>query len=316
MSSLDLLAFGPSVDNRKNAIDNLLASYPLAWIVIHETLQNSIDAIQKSGKAEGSISILMDLDKEEIEITDNGRGFPYKFDLLLYGGTDKLKDPQGNLLGGNIGVGLKVVLFSSKDFKIESINNNQTWKLKVSDAYKYEQLDKLTPQIDEPKPSIAESGTKITYSFPDRKVSDFIEYVFKEFFYSVEDKLASDHLNKFKMALEFYLRSYSYAGNLDRLLGRGKQKKTIITIKIACTQAPKRATLSDPNLRGILAQNSPVTITFENKHWDVQEAITRTLPGYPKPQPIVQDLPTGGGNSHDKDQIMFMSKNFLPKTKF
>jgi hypothetical protein len=310
MPEIDLMAFGSSVDNRKNAITNLLASYPLPWIVIHEVLQNSIDAIQKSTKSEGNVSVLLDLDNEAVEIEDNGRGFPFNPNLLLYGGTDKLRDPQARFLGGNIGVGLKVVLFSSNTFRLESVVDHHYWKLDVENAYDYEKLPKLVPKVEEPKQVNADSRTKIYYSFPDRKVTEFVEYVFNEFYHDVNDKLASAPIDKLKLAFEFYLRSYSYAGNLNRLLGISGSKRTTVSLKIVCTSAPKLSSITATALKDILSSNSPITVAFENKHWDALEAIKRTLPGYPSPQPITEDMPVGGKFTRQGPNYIYV-KNVL-----
>lgn len=290
----DLLEFGINEKNRKKIILKTIETYPMPWVVVHEAVQNSLDATQKSNQTEGRVSITLNLDKQEVKVQDNGRGFHFDLSLLLYGGTDKDTDLDAPILGGNIGVGIKTVIFSSKSFELESVVNGQIWRLKVLDAYKYASLDKLIPEVKEPEPCNKPNGTSICYSFPDEKVTEFVRMLYDDYARKVDDKLAGSPEEKLTLGTEYYFRSYSYAGNTNRLLGIGGIKPSKITLSLLCSEESTLGSIPEIELKGILRNNSRITVTFENKHWDIREAIDRTRRGYPKPQPISQPLPEGG----------------------
>lgn len=290
----DLLEFGINENNRKKIIYNTIETYPDPWIVVHEVVQNALDAIQKSDQVEGRVSVIFNLDKEEVTVEDNGKGFTYDLTLLLYGGTDKDTDPDTLKLGGNIGVGIKTVIFSSKYFEVESVTDGQKWGLKVLDGYTYPTLEKLTATVKEPSPCNEANGTTIRYSFPDKRVTQFIRMVYNDCARRVDDKLAETPEDKLKLGVEYYFRSYSYAGNASRLMGIGGIKLSKITLSLLCSEESTVSSLPEVELRGIMHNNPAITLTFENKHWDIREAIGRTRPGYSKPQPISQPLPEAG----------------------
>src|SRR2546426_67532 len=65
LSRVDIFQIGSRLENqRRNAI-HVVETYPNDWIVIHETLQNSLDAIQKSGRDEGVVTVKMSLDHQK-----------------------------------------------------------------------------------------------------------------------------------------------------------------------------------------------------------------------------------------------------------
>src|SRR5438132_1039614 len=124
----------------REIIGKTVETYPPDWIVIHETLQNALDAVQKSHKHAGSIRVSLDLDSGEVEIKDNGIGFPHKLNLLGFGGSDK--GPTDWRVGGEIGVGLKVVIFSSERFQLnatytdEGTGSLRNWTGQITNGYR------------------------------------------------------------------------------------------------------------------------------------------------------------------------------------
>ena len=119
MAEKSVMDIEPNFLSRK--IKKSTQTYHNEWILFQEALSNSLDAIYKSG-SEGKIDIIMDLNEDKIQISDNGVGFPHDCNLLLYGGSDKdEEDPNFKKYSGSQGVGLKVIYFSTESFSLESI---------------------------------------------------------------------------------------------------------------------------------------------------------------------------------------------------
>ena len=105
--------------NLRKLAARTVETYPTAWKVVHETLQNAKDAIRRSQQS-GTIKILLDLHNQSVTITDNGTGFPRSDELLGFGGTDKDNDPDWGI-NGRQGVGLKAVILSTDRFSINAV---------------------------------------------------------------------------------------------------------------------------------------------------------------------------------------------------
>ena len=272
MSVVDLLI--PSdKDLYRAAIKNTLMTYPLEWKVIFEALQNSIDAINKNVKIQkGKIVIDFNIDEKQVTIEDNGIGFPPKRELFFLHGGTKRDDLSTK---GKIGVGLKAILFSSKNFHINSIytdaDTNKEWSLDIEDADKYENKDKLDVQFSDssittPKPT----GTILSYTFRDDSVLDFIKRA-TDTYSLISNKMIKSNDERFKYAIEYFFRTNSYAADVLKLLGISKDKDTTIEINIKYKLIPNRL---DTEIRRVLkSSNGIITITFGNKFWDIKELI-------------------------------------------
>ena len=80
--SLHSLNMGSSEQIVINRIKRIIEKYPSVWRVIHEPVQNSIDAIQKRDDLDsGRISLSLDYSTNRVVIKDNGIGFPENFNL-------------------------------------------------------------------------------------------------------------------------------------------------------------------------------------------------------------------------------------------
>jgi hypothetical protein len=267
--------------------------YPSEFVTLLETLQNSIDAIQKSTKDRGSVNVWLDLDNESVKIIDNGRGFPFNISLLGLGGTDK--DSSDWTLGGNIGVGLKVVILSTRNFELKAIHGGRRWSANVTDSYRYllGSADEVPISYVEPVVDENPSGTELSYSFPDGRVTEFVETVFG-FAKQVDNVLATTTSDKFRLAVEYYFRTYSYAGNVSRLLGSTEIKISDITINFICRTPTGRNKLQEQELKAIFEANDTFTTRFVNKHWDFAEAVGRSRPGVSRPAILTMDIQPGG----------------------
>jgi hypothetical protein len=291
MSTKDLIRDLTSANCLRNIIRASVETYPFDWIVIHEALQNALDAIQRSDKEKGRVEVDMDLDNELIQVYDNGLGFPCKLELLGFGGSDK--DPEDLKLGGEIGVGIKVVILSSETFELESVYNedgvSKQWKCKVSDGNKYLKGKKDRVEVSHVAPSIskaAETYTIIRYKFPseERSLSHFIGTIYDNYIESglIHDDLAKSITEKFKLALEHYFRTTGYSANVNNVIGVETTKETNINVRVFC----KDPSFLDKKLRPIFTKNPKVEVSFKNRYWDAEEAILRT-----KPRPGILTLP-------------------------
>lgn len=293
----------------RSLIRKSVESYPLEWIVIHETIQNAIDAIQVSKKSSGTVQIYFDIDQNEVRIDDNGRGFPFDLSLLGFGGTDK--DPTNFALGGDIGVGLSAVILSTQLFTLESIFKKGKWTCTIQGALRYlkGQADEVPIDYTEPTPIKDDTRTSLRYSLPSVMVSEFIQGVYDEHAMVVSDRLAATELQKFKIGLEHHFRTRSYAGNLHSLLGTAKVKPVEISVSVSCTTNKALEKIRNDRLREILRNNSPITTNFPAKQWDIEEAVNKTLSGKSRPAVISPDWRKEG-------DIGQYNKNYVCVEKF
>ena len=176
------------IDQIAKLAKKTIDTYQKEWVVVHEALQNALDAIYLSQKPTGIIEIILDVAGNNVQVFDNGVGFPQDRKYLVLGATDKDRylTTRREVLG-NIGVGLKTVLLSSKEFHIESVRDGFKWQITVKDGYKFllGELDK-TIIIEGPKtPLEKESYTIIRYIFPDIKdprfprVVDLLNHIYE-----------------------------------------------------------------------------------------------------------------------------------------
>lgn len=134
---LDLLApLGAEALLRKNYIHQLrqtINAYLPAYVFVGEALQNALDAVREGGAGNHRISVHMDFDSRTVTVQDSGAGFPDRPSLLFLGGGEK----AGRGLAGMVGVGLKVVLFSSDRFTLQATNAEKSLKVHIVDACRY-----------------------------------------------------------------------------------------------------------------------------------------------------------------------------------
>lgn len=299
------------LEAQKGLIRRTIGSYSLPWIVVNETLQNALDAIQKGETTEGNIRVDLNLNNNRVEVIDNGRGFPYDPDLGLFfwGITDKELDPDSSRLLGYQGVGLKVVMFSSSDFVVDTVNSGRHWSVHVENAQEYESQGEIVPDVSDPTETDEPSGSSVRYTFPDDKVQQFFRYIYEKYEGAVGDNLGSTSTEKFLIALEHYFRVYTYAGNVDRLLGLpDAPKKSLIRMRLLWSHIPSEL---PEGLRNILeSSTSPLTLSFENKHWDLEEILNRIKAPYRRrvPSPISFAIPPSGYSARHGPRYVYVNK--------
>lgn len=279
---------------RKKLIKKTYETYPKDWIIIHEALQNAIDAVRKTQKKDKIVEIEINPDENSVTIFDNGVGFPFDLTLLGFGESNK-----GTTDLGEIGVGIKVVIVSSKEFSIQAIYKDKDgkfkkWNCKILDGYKILTCEKEDLEIQYNLPEVTteqNTYTQVRYRLYDEiSILGWLKEIYNEYIENglISAKLAEDLDEKFKIALEHYFRTRGYAADVRNLISRSGDVK--IHLKISPIKTPT----SYKNLKEILSKY--IEIKFENRYWDIEEIVDKTKRGFTKPRILTHSFPESGGN--------------------
>jgi len=336
---LDLLNPSTLRTNYIHQLRQTLQAYSAAQVVVGEGLQNAIDAtVSIGGGPNRDISIEIDLDERRVVIHDRGAGFPNDPSLLFLGGTKKGENPKK--LVGLVGVGMKVVIFHSNFFRLQTRNEEGAYCFQLTDAYRFEQdpaPDLRVPDTFEEDPDpLAEIGTRIEYTFPrgarHDPVGAFIEEIVDTCFplginnafgkvlaRAVESK---QFQSRFIGALAAYLRRYSYAGDvLNMLGGKNELANTKVQLTVRCADPAQFG----ENAAALFGDREEATVQISPAYLGVEE----TAGWIPRPKPgIFKDKLGRGGNdlsithsgfdvllfaeSDDYDKLLIDARGNLP----
>lgn len=281
------------LENFRKLARRTVETYPDAWKVVHEALQNAKDAIRKSGRG-GTIAVELDVSAQTVRVADDGVGFPHdRADLLGFGGTDK--DTSGDPgIHGRQGVGLKAVILSTKQFRLESVCGGRHWAATIDDADGMLEGQDPRLQIGEalPAPPGSVTGTTVSYGFRQPLVSDFLREAIEGRLGNVPDALGRTPLDKIRLAVEHYFRSLTYAGDVNALVDGGSAPMPTVRLAILAATGTPVGHLPSELVEEL--KRGAVTVSFPAKHWDAAEAVNRTRPGVPRPTILSQALPPGG----------------------
>ena len=252
MKSLDLLNPTNLSEHYQHQLRQTISAYSPTQIVLGEALQNAIDAIVEADDGVAhKININLDLDQRSVTVTDTGIGFPNDPSLLYLGGGTKRSGSQK--LFGLVGAGIKVVLFSSKEFRIRARSDQGAFRYEISNAYQFEKDP--PPNLQAPSqfpddPSPLNNETEVYYRFPehteDNPVEQFIQNMYDQCLPRGNDsdfgktlKLAVKrgfYENRMAGLMAAFLRRYTYAGDVLNCLG-GKQEllNTTIHVHVTCS---------------------------------------------------------------------------------
>lgn len=164
------------LQSKKRQVNNIIKSYVSSYDVFSEAIQNALDSIDrkrailgKRGVAKflGEVFIHIDLDKDEIVISDNGTGFDeleFKAfvapNMSFYKGNDKKTR-------GNKGVGASYLAFGFDYFCVntKNVNFNYCGELSKGRSWVGSDDDAESPKIISCKPpekmGIADTGASI-----------------------------------------------------------------------------------------------------------------------------------------------------------
>ena len=251
---LDLLNPSDLSDHYRHLLRQTISAYNPTQVVLGEVLQNSIDAIVETD--DGSpheIIINLDLDQSTVTITDDGNGFPNDPNLLFLGGGTK-RSGNSKKLFGLVGVGIKVVLFSSKKFRLRANSDNHAFRYEISDAYKFDtdaSIELKAPEVQFPNdPSPLNHGTEVHYQFPgaaaDNLIGQFIQNMYEQCLPQGNDKgfgqtlkravELGDYVNRFSGLMATFLCRYTYASDVLNCLGEKPElSNTAIHVNVICS---------------------------------------------------------------------------------
>jgi len=308
--SIDLLS--PHDSYRKNyayQVRSTIDAYSIPMTVIGEALQNAIDAIceNKSSISKGIITASINFDTNTIEVVDNGVGFPQDISLLYLGGTDK----QGKMLKGKVGVGIKVAMFCSEHFSIKSRRVDGSWKVEVSDAYKFESLNGLRiPSVIPPDPQpLNVNGTHVTYRFPEiigresqlaRFVHEIRDTVLPQkmtsgFWVAVNSGVAK-YPSAFAVMMSAFLCRFSYVGDvLNSLNNQTKFPANGIDISINITCADPIAHFG-VEIGSLFGNNTVQNFTISPSYLRVEDTVKWVQRGKIAPKIFNERLGNGGSD--------------------
>ena len=250
----DLLNPTELKDQYIHQISQTINAYDQVQIVIGEALQNALDAIVEMGGGRHKITIEMDLDSRTICILDDGIGFPNDPNLLFLGGSRKRE--SGKNIFGLVGVGIKVVVFSSSHFLLRSNHSDGNFRFEITDAYKFNQPS--PPDLPIPDSFEADSeplgsrGSELTYTFPEGLPNDPLI----GFFRHIEDAClekgyeagfantiqrayeADNYDSRLSALLDAYFRRFTYLGDVATYLEhKDELNNTTIEFRVKATDA-------------------------------------------------------------------------------
>ncbi|MFH8706549.1 ATP-binding protein [Streptomyces rubrogriseus] len=229
---MDLLMPG-SLDLRENYVHQLqqtINAYLPTHRYVGEALQNALDAVRDTGGGRHEISIEFDFASQEVRIRDDGPGFPNDPRLLFLGGGRKV----GRGLAGLVGVGLKVLLFSTEYFQLRAKSDSGSLRFSIQDAHLFSDgsaaiaLDLDEQGLFKPDPEPLSSGTELVYRFPrlengksvqvqylrdvraDCLKANSLEHAFGETLSNARDQ--GDFPNRFAALIGVHLLRYTYLG--------------------------------------------------------------------------------------------------------
>ena len=216
-------------------LKKIVETYDLEWRIVHELVQNAIDAIQANPEVtEGQVDLVLDIDSDEVTVTDNGTGFTNDPELLCPNGTGAEKRLSSRSPAkGYQGVGLKAVMYSTILFEIESETEDQHWTFLAENLASYidsEESDELKYKTDDTKPRKSDKTyTTIKARFPSNTLRIFLSGLdrflnedsvrWQDLYRKEKEDRQADPVDKYlEHFFSWYFRTYSYVGCVNRLL--------------------------------------------------------------------------------------------------
>jgi hypothetical protein len=311
---LDLLApLGAEHRLRDNYVHQLrqtIDAYLPSYIFVGEAMQNALDAVRESGGGNSRISVDLDFDQRRVTVRDTGKGFPDQPSLLFLGGGTKI----GRGLAGMVGVGLKVILFSSSHFSIRARNSEKRIQVKIDDAFRFGEAE--PPAIELPDSTTlpedpetgyfsAGTGTEISYEFPpgengitERFLRDVHEDCITTGNPNFDDILAEavergGYHNRLSALLASHFRRFTYLGSTQE-----REEFRQLKIEVSITGSPESL--------GPLAEYADGRSSVKFEVAPRYLTVTDTLAWVKAPKPVIHRNPLGdGGTNLGKTKLGF-----------
>ena len=282
MGNIDPFAY-PWPERRKVLL-SMIESYTEDGLVLHECLQNAADSFFDIDKKSfvkndsAKISISFNLEHNIIEISDNGTGIKIdNFEYLMkthsspkgaiIEAADELNSPIRRALKGSQGVGLKLSMLCSEEFKLATTfldgeGNYKSWEIALEKWH-----DKLLSseeghelRVDIPEVSNSENketGTTVTYRI-DRK-------------FKIGDAIFD--LKRFILELiytEFERRNYVFDDNDNLVIKAQFKDQDDYDDKVGIAELLASAMKYSPNPAYLLDLN-PIIISKRNEGFEKEK---------------------------------------------
>jgi len=301
MSSIEDLLQQESKDIVKGHIRKIVEIYGLEWRVLHELIQNAVDAIQVDPEpSPRTVNVDLNVDDDYIEVKDTGKGFKKDLSLLCPGGTGEEKRLSSRSpTKGYQGVGLKAVMFSTDHFEIESRTNEKYWQFKAARLRKYIQENEDVIPEYESSETINNSGntfTRVKATFPDSTISNVLSKLtnfygedsvrWKDLYWKERDEMGREpwevYLNHF---FSWYFRTQSYIGCVNSLLNvpvknaETEEDEPIknIDIEFKIEGSEDIHEIKDPLGKWLGEIDGDFTCTIPYESWDYEEVANENL---------------------------------------
>ncbi|GHC74532.1 ATP-binding protein [Streptomyces violaceochromogenes] len=303
MSDLyDLLSPESLSENYVRQLRQTIDAYLPQYVFLGEVLQNALDAVREAPAGKHKIDICVDFDELEVSIRDDALGFPNEPRLLFLGGGKK----DGKKLAGQVGVGLKVVLFSSDYFSIRSRTADGSFKFSVANACEFDSEPASRPSFTMPKTFEADTdpletlGTEIRYRFhKDSKVpSNYLQEIQdealpkglrSEFIQTLTNAVESGNFpTRFAALLACDLKRFSYLGMTEV---PDSLKDTTVTLTVRCQDPIAKL---GTELGELFDTRTEFTFQAPVGYLQMSQTVSWAKP--PKPAPYAQNLGAGGSD--------------------
>lgn len=284
----------------KEQIRKIVEIYDLEWYVVHELVQNAIDAVQANERvASGKIEVVLDIDTDTVVIKDVGKGFDFDLNLLCPGGSGAEKRLSSRSSAkGYQGVGLKAVMYSTLYFELESQTEEMFWRFTAHDLASYIAPNSTTDptyETFEEKGHNQNTWTKVTARFPGGTLSAFIDLLGRhlnedtvkwyDLYKEERDYRKTAPINRYiEHFVAWYFRTQSYVGCVNRLLNvpvASSKSCSLEEIKPIIVEVEFRSDSEFSSIanRGLLGHWLAVVgersfkVSVPNQYWDFSEVI-------------------------------------------
>lgn len=267
----------------RSNIRRIISSYRHVWDIYTELLQNSADALIAKFSEEssdlGKIKLIVNTNKQEIRIIDNGIGISESSISKILVTGKSLKREAGNGRHGFMGFGFTYVAFQSCFLQISSAHNGLRASRTYKDLFKYVFDNKEIPNSEEENNGIEaivtddENQTEILVRFPTETGDEAVDISIS----------AAFQIAKNPQRFAAMLRTKTIVGSLDPLFG----EKPPFTFELEIDDVPLEVPVGYLSIREVVKSVVGAETQFhEMSHFMKMEAALATLPQQQKDQAL------------------------------